>query len=447
MEKKRLKTALFIPFAIVLLLFAIPYVLFRAYTAETVLIGPDRSSVAVYYEPEDPAAAAAANYLACAVEQALGVPLETVTRQEDGLRYISILSSSAEAEEMPAAEKLDLDRSFNPEEAGPVYSVSLEERGLVIRVPAREDCFSAVKAVADRWLSADCGLKRPGELGVSRFMVEKQLSGLSIELKHQLRILTQNLRYCDDKDGNSVAERAKRFEKLVSDNRPDIIGTQECTLQWLQLLRAAFSDSYEFFGCSRLGPNSDAEEWNAVLFRKDRFELLDGDTFWLSNTPGEAASKLNYDGCVRICTWVLLRDQETGKIFLFGNTHLQDGGTAFYQEVRARQAEVLFRQLRGTTNRLAQYPGFLTGDFNGEANEPFYSEVTGVYADARTVAVNNSSTADFSFHGYGQQQVLIDYCFCSPKNTTILDYQILDTQYGGYVSDHYGILITALLNG
>ena len=41
---------------------------------------------------------------------------------------------------------------------------------------------------------------------------------------------------------------------------------------------------------------------------------------------------------------------------------------------------------------------------------------------------------------------MIDFCFHSPHKITVLDYRILDDQYNGYVSDHYGIMVTAVVN-
>ena len=94
---------------------------------------------------------------------------------------------------------------------------------------------------------------------------------------------------------------------------------------------------------------------------------------------------------------------------------------------------------------LTLYPGFLTGDFNGISDEAFYSIVTSWYEDSRTTAIKDSSSVDFSYQNYGNAQYLLDYCFHSPNNVAILDYHILDDQYNGYVSDHYGILVTAIV--
>ena len=405
------------------------------------IAGPGAPVYAIYVEPDDSAPRAAADYLSWKLQESLGTEFEIVTEKEEGRTYLCILSGSGPDSPEEAAVTLDDLATIEKSD----YTISLEKDDVVIRIPRRSRCFGTVKAVAEQWLQPDCGIKDGTSLYISQAMIARQLSSLSTSVTGGFRVLTQNLRYTDDKGGNSVEERSKRFTQLIEEYQPDLIGTQECTYQWLQLMDEALSDRYTFFGCSRLGSQSNEEEWNAILFRKDRFTLLDGKTFWLSNTPSEEASKLNYDGCVRICTWALLQDRETGKTFLFANTHLQDGNSSDSQEIRRRQIEILLQHLN-RNNWLTRYPGILTGDFNAESDEAFYPVITSVFDDANYSAVQNSSKVDYSFHYYGEVKQLIDYCFHSTGNVTALDYQILDKQYDGYVSDHYGILVTAVLN-
>lgn len=417
----------------------------REYNRKSIIIEPDTSSIAVYIEPDDTATRAAANYLSFVIEQTLGTNTEIITEQGEDFRGIRILCGTEfpEPEQKEAIIEFITTAEASSDNKADIYSVSLEDCGIAILVPERENCFGAVKAIADRWLRRDCGISDNAELYISRAMIDEQLSGLPTAVNGKIRILSQNLRNSDDGDGKMIEDRAKRFFQLVDKYQPDLIGTQECPKRWLQLLQETLSDRYEIYGCSRMGPQSEEGDWNAVLFRKDRFSFQDGGTFWLSNTPSEAETKLNYVGPVRICTWSLLQDSETEKTFLFSNTHLHHVGAD--QDVRTRQAEILLHRLR-KDNKLERYPGFLTGDFNGKPDEPFYSLVTEVYDDTRTTAITDSSTVNYTFQSYGKKQVLCDYCFCSPKTVTVLDYHILDDYYDGYISDHYGVLVTAVVN-
>ena len=426
MDKK--KTQLLLTLAALAAVIVSAVAVFSYYREKTVIASGDKEA-SIYIEPDIPATRAAAGYLTRALERTLGKTARIVTEKQADGSYISIVCGP---------EPDDIEKE-------PPYSIFLEKTGVVIHMPKDSQCFGVVRAVADRWLQEDSGLRADGRLTISRAKISRQLSGLNTAVTGQIRILTQNLRCLDDEDGNSVEERAERFLRLLEDYQPDLIGTQECTLEWLQLLQEALSDRYAFYGCSRLGPEAEDGEWNAVLYGKDRFSLLNGGTFWLSNTPGVATSKLNYDGHIRICTWTLLQDAETANTILFSNTHLQQGGGETYQKVRAKQAETLFWQLRDG-NMLFDNPGFLTGDFNGTSDEEYYSGITAWYVDSAQDAIKNSSSVDYSYHGYGRTQALVDFCFHSPGNVTVLDYRILDDWYDGYVSDHYGVLVTAVLD-
>ena len=416
------------------------------YRVEHDVAMPKGEPVLICIPPDDTAAEAAAEYLAYAISRKVGAEAEILKEKTEDAKAIRILYEK----ELPEGTKHKPFRFFTsaaiPANSGEAeeYSVRFDASGLSILVSDREHCFGAVKAITDRWLKEDCGLKKNSRLVISHDMIARKLIGLDTTVSGEIKLLTQNLRNADDGEGRTVEERAERFFRLVEDYQPDLIGTQECTRKWLQLLQENLSDRYEIFGCSRLGPNEEDGERNVILYRKSRFVFLDGETFWLSNTPTDAVTKLNYEGSPRICTWGLFHDSETGKDFLFSNTHLYHPVTDYAAEVRARQAEILLWHLR-KGDMFATYPGFLTGDFNGESYEAFYFQVTPYYHDARFTAISNSSSVDYSFNNYGRSQALIDYCFHSPDNVTILDYRILDDQYGDYISDHYGILVTAIV--
>ena len=149
--------------------------------------------------------------------------------------------------------------------------------------------------------------------------------------------------------------RAASIEELVRWHQPDLIGVQELTEEMLPKL-AWMESNYAFCGRSRSRAESGNERC-CVLFRKDRFDLLDTETFWLSSTPGEEGSRMLTSVCPRIAVTALLRDRSSGITFTFCNTHLD----FLLPTTRTGQAEILRQQL------IARSRGaFLavTGDFN-----------------------------------------------------------------------------------
>ena len=87
-----------------------------------------------------------------------------------------------------------------------------------------------------------------------------------------------------------------------------------------------------------------------------------------------------------------------------------------------------------------QYPMYLTGDFNTTSGKAPYNEVTDILKDAHKNAVLDTSTVKGTFHNYGSKTPNeIDFCFYNDFSEPII-YRVLSETYGGYVSDHYGLI-------
>ncbi|MBR3862117.1 MAG: endonuclease/exonuclease/phosphatase family protein, partial [Clostridia bacterium] len=247
-----------------------------------------------------------------------------------------------------------------------------------------------------------------------------------------ISVMSQNIRCVDDPNGNHVADRKVRFKQLMEEYQPDLLGTQETTAEWNAIFEEYFGEEYDMIGCSRDGEDATSGEWNTILYKKARFDLVDSGTFWLTATPhkpsftGEALFR-------RICTWAILTDKLTGEDIFFANTHL-DHST---DNVRDKQANYLMENL---APYMSEYPTFLTGDFNtGNKNAP-YKTITNKLNDAHKTAEVDVSTVDGTFHDYGSMSPTeIDFCFHNAM-TEAIAYRILSERYEGYVSDHYGLI-------
>ena len=85
-------------------------------------------------------------------------------------------------------------------------------------------------------------------------------------------------------------------------------------------------------------------------------------------------------------------------------------------------------------------PVILCGDFNSEPDGPIYTIVTdNGLLDTRKTAATDHSEIDHTFHGFGASTTFLDYIFHSDALETNR-YRIMSDIYGGYVSDHYGVL-------
>jgi len=290
-----------------------------------------------------------------------------------------------------------------------------------------------VGLVIDNWLKDGSGIVKEGVLAIDEKICE-QINQLDFELPKTISVLSQNVRSADDPNGNSVEERQPRFKKLVEEYDPDLIGTQEVTKKWKTYIESTFSKEYGIVGCSRLGRTSTGGEFNLILYRKARFELVDSDTFWLTSTPTQP-SKVDGSNFNRICTWVLLKDKLTAETFLFANTHY-DYNNADNGRIMQEQSGHLLNVL---SQKLEKYPAFLTGDFNCQRGSAGYNALLKQFKDAERYADVNSSVVKATVSGYGMNPTkTIDFCFYNEKLHPT-HFRITENKYGGDVSDHFGI--------
>lgn len=242
-----------------------------------------------------------------------------------------------------------------------------------------------------------------------------------------LKVVSFNIRNCNDPNGNSVAERAPRLYNAIDPIKPDLIGLQEYKEHWAVHINKYFSNEYDMLIKWR---SSDFDEESVpLLWRKDKFKCIDSGCFWLSDTPNVESKGWDeiYD-CYRICAYVVLKDKATGETFTFMNTHFGFGDNG---QVASAQLIADFSKNKKMV---------LTGDFNMTPGSLGYKKISESLIDVNAAtAKNNTST----FHGYEPDKntdVLIDYCFITNQINPI-SYSVIDSLTDGkYPSDHYGIL-------
>ena len=283
----------------------------------------------------------------------------------------------------------------------------------------------------------------------------------------ELRVLQFNIQ---TENGNSApfAVRAELYRRLLDQLRPDVVGMEEVTTTWRKWLDDyVFNDSYAGVGEAR----TTGGEANPIYYRKDKYELVDSGTFWLSDTPDVPGSYLENVNYPRICTWVLLRDRATGNEFVHMNTHLDHNGqnnSTVGNDIRKSQLGVIVKFAQQYKDK----PMFLTGDLNNrrttsagntyalikiiEGDSKFKDKDGKKYsiklADARllapvTVDENHIATMtaqyDESSASYNPSREPIDYIFFNPASTEALTYETFLISQNDYeISDHLPVFAT-----
>ena len=121
----------------------------------------------------------------------------------------------------------------------------------------------------------------------------------------ELRVMSFNIRYGTAKDGdNSWANRGPLVKQVIRDFNPDLLGGQEVMDFQGKALREVLP-GYGFIGVGR-ADGKQGGELCPVMYKRDRFEVLDSGTFWLSETPEGVGSKSWDSSLPRIATWARL---------------------------------------------------------------------------------------------------------------------------------------------
>ena len=145
-----------------------------------------------------------------------------------------------------------------------------------------------------------------------------------------IKLISYNLRTSHGKDGDNVwMKRRHATPEMIRREAPDVFGVQEGLIDQLHYIDTE-CPQYARVGVGR-DDGAEKGEFMAVYYLRDRFELLDSGTFWLSETPDKVSR--GWDGaCNRTVTWVELRDKTSGKSFFYFNTHLDHQGRQAREE-------------------------------------------------------------------------------------------------------------------
>ena len=234
-------------------------------------------------------------------------------------------------------------------------------------------------------------------------------------------------------EGTGSGTRVKKFAAYMEAVKPDSIGTQEMNQKWLDKLETLLS-GYDSYGVIRGGDeNANKSEMNAVFWRSDRYTAEATDTFWLSETP-ETESKYEGAGCYRICTWVLLKNRETGEQYIHMNTHLDNAS----EEAADYGAEVISAKMDELTKQYG-CAIVVTGDFNEVAGMAAYNTIAEKLQDANPASGNTERKTTYQAWGKMDYGEPIDFIFTT-QGLPVSQYKVLDDLSNGYVSDHYGIM-------
>lgn len=167
-----------------------------------------------------------------------------------------------------------------------------------------------------------------------------------------------NIRYDEPRDGeNRWPHRRGQVLEILRDGGWDFIGVQEALPHQVREIAAALPDHGLVVRSREVDP--ERGEACPLLYRSDRWRLVDQGTFWISSTPDEPGSSDWESACPRIATWGRFAPRRPmpalGGTLLVVNTHL-DHRSARAREEGARLVRALVDRHEGAA--------IVMGDFN-----------------------------------------------------------------------------------
>ena len=244
-----------------------------------------------------------------------------------------------------------------------------------------------------------------------------------------LKVISFNIRCCNDENKNSIKERAPRLDRVISSYNADLIGLQEYRPAWRKYIRKIFGNKYGMY--IKYRTRIIGREATPILWRKDKFDCLKKGCFWLSDTP-EKQSK-GWDekyNIPRMCAYVILRDKENGKMFTFMNTHFGFGDAG-----QIKSVNLIYEY----SKKISLFPSFIVGDFNMKPDSPAYELMSKKLTDVNVATVNDKRATYHGYHPEKKTDNHIDYIF-TDKNIKPVAFKIIDDTVDGlFPSDHYGL--------
>lgn len=250
-------------------------------------------------------------------------------------------------------------------------------------------------------------------------------------------VATYNIRYDGHTDlANDWVERKVPIAQFVLNNQIDIIGFQEVLHNQLLDLHALLPN-YKHAGVGRDDGKTQGE-YAPIFYDSTKFTTLQSGTFWLSPTP-QIPSK-GWDAALnRICTYVLLKENNGGELTWVFNTHFDHVGV----EARLHSAELILDQIAEFL-QTQEAPVLLIGDFNMENTDVGIELIRASYKDLTCSMRHHELCSAPTFNGFtatSSDDKRIDYIFGSDQIIPLKSL-VIETPFGrSFPSDHFPVLV------
>jgi endonuclease/exonuclease/phosphatase family metal-dependent hydrolase len=251
-----------------------------------------------------------------------------------------------------------------------------------------------------------------------------------------IKVSSFNLRMDTPRDSiNAWPNRKEMVKSLIQYHDFDIIGTQEGFIH--QLTDLMEMPGFAFIGAGR-DDGKQGGEHSAIIYKTDRFKVLESGDFWLRENPDEPGLGWDATCCNRIASWGLLKDLKNGNEFYVFNAHFDHQGVVARKESGKLMVKKMEEIAKGK-------PVICTGDFNSTPDTEQIIGLSQFLNDSYEVSKMKpygpvGTTNAFVFTAPMKNR--IDYVFVS-DDFEVSKYAVLtDALNQRYPSDHLPVVAT-----
>ncbi|CAH6722922.1 hypothetical protein CLIB1444_12S00276 [[Candida] jaroonii] len=269
-----------------------------------------------------------------------------------------------------------------------------------------------------------------------------------------LKLVTSNIRYNAGEGSRFEHERSWDERKVgqiaalagQTQDGPTVIGVQEATKvqvdDLIKGLSAKTHCQWKYFGVGR-DDGVEAGEYAAILYQDNEWELVNGTSRWLSETPLVPSISWGANN-IRIASISELKHKPTGNHINYINTHYDH----ISDLARQKSSELIAEWASLIPN---DYETFITGDFNSISSDLSYQTLIESFDDTREIAIKKLSLLETNT-GFESTDTVktLDFIW-APKGSNTRDssvvveeYNVLDTmtEEGFRYSDHRPVIST-----
>ncbi len=262
---------------------------------------------------------------------------------------------------------------------------------------------------------------------------------INVNAQKTLNVMSFNVRVNVKSDGDNDWNHRKQIAaQQIKFYDTDIAGLQEATIEHITDLTTDLPD-YKYAGVAR-DDGKQKGEYSCILYNTKRFQLLETETFWLSENISDTGSKGWDASYPRVVTWAKFKDKKTKKKFYFFNTHFDHKG-----EIARRESSKLL--LRKVNEIAGKTHAVITGDFNATPEDEPIKIITDTtnalhLTDTKNITEEPHYGPEETFSGFKVQQEnnkLLDYIFVKDK-IKVLKHATLSEIWGvRFTSDHFPV--------